>query len=174
MTVSGDFMAEEGAHLDVNVEKISTDVIMNIRFVTRDGTFVAGGDYFVPEGVQNYTVLNQYMPEGYEMDVAGDFMAKAGASMDVPVHKVVAENPTTGNTGSTGNSSSSSSTTTVSSDSSSDNSDVVKANTPADNSTKIIPQTGLSIESPVLLGVMMVSALVAAAAYLFVIRKQLN
>ena len=48
MTVSGDFMAEDGGKLVVNIEKISTDVIMNIRFVTVDGEFVAGGDYFIP------------------------------------------------------------------------------------------------------------------------------
>ncbi len=48
MTVSGDFMAEDGGKLVVNIEKISTDVIMNIRFVTVDGEFVAGGDYFLP------------------------------------------------------------------------------------------------------------------------------
>lgn len=52
--------------------------------------------------------------------------------------------------------------------------EVVKANTPAANTSKIIPQTGLSLKSPVLLGVMMVAALAAAALYLFVIRKKLN
>ena len=51
---------------------------------------------------------------------------------------------------------------------------MVKANTPAANTSKIIPQTGLSLKSPVLLGVMMVAALAAAALYLFVIRKKLN
>ena len=65
MTVSGDFTAEAGGKLEVNVEKImaDTDVIMNISFETADGTFVAGGDYFVPAGVQNYSVLEQYVPE---------------------------------------------------------------------------------------------------------------
>lgn len=52
--------------------------------------------------------------------------------------------------------------------------EVVKANTPAANTSKIIPQTRLSLKSPVLLGVMMVAALAAAALYLFVIRKKLN
>lgn len=52
--------------------------------------------------------------------------------------------------------------------------EVVKANAPAANTSKIIPQTGLSLKSPVLLGVMMVAALAAAGLYLFVIRKKLN
>ena len=91
MTVSGDFMAEEGSHLDVNVEKITedseTEVIMNIRFVDGNGTFIAGGDYFLPEGVQNYSILNQYVPEGYHMMVSGDFMVTEGGSQDVHVEK---------------------------------------------------------------------------------------
>ena len=88
MTVSGDFMAEEGAHLDVNVEKISTDVIMNIRFVTRDGTFVAGGDYFLPEGVQNLSILEDLVPTGYRMTETGDFMVEAGTSRDVTIELI--------------------------------------------------------------------------------------
>ena len=88
MTVSGDFMAEDGGKLVVNIEKISTDVIMNIRFVTVDGEFVAGGDYFVPAGVQNYSVLKQYVPEGYEMTVSGDFTVTAGGQEDITVEKI--------------------------------------------------------------------------------------
>ena len=91
MTVSGDFMAEEGAKLEVNVEKISTDVIMNIRFVTRDGEFVAGGDYFLPEGVQNYSILEDLVPEGYQMTVSGDFMVEAGTSRDVTIELIPTE-----------------------------------------------------------------------------------
>ena len=91
MTVSGDFMAEEGAHLDVNVEKISTDVIMNIRFVTRDGTFVAGGDYFLPEGVQNLSILEDLVPTGYRMTETGDFMVEAGTSRDVTIELIPTE-----------------------------------------------------------------------------------
>ena len=90
MTVSGDFMAEEGAKLDVNVEKINKEVIMNIRFMDGD-TFIAGGDYFVPEGVNNYSVLDQYVPEGYKIAVSGDFMAKEGASLDVRIEKLQKE-----------------------------------------------------------------------------------
>ena len=94
MTVSGDFMAEEGSHLDVNVEKITedseTEVIMNIRFVDGNGTFIAGGDYFLPEGVQNYSILEKYVPEGYHMMVSGDFMVTEGGSQDVHVEKTQA------------------------------------------------------------------------------------
>ena len=87
MSVAGDFMAEDGAKLDVPVEKINKEIIMNIRFMDGD-TFVAGGDYFVPAGVQNYSVLEKYVPEGYKMSVAGDFMAVDGAKLDVPVEKI--------------------------------------------------------------------------------------
>jgi len=87
MTVSGDFFATEGGKLDVNIQKISTDVIMNIRFMDGD-TFVAGGDYKVPEGVNNYAILEQYVPEGYEMTVSGDFMATEGGKLDVNIQKI--------------------------------------------------------------------------------------
>ena len=86
MTVSGDFMAEDGAHMVVNVEKDEKTVIMNITFKYGDVT-VAGGDYFVPEGVQNYSVLQQYVPEGYVMTVSGDFMAEDGGKLEVNLDK---------------------------------------------------------------------------------------
>ena len=88
MTVSGDFMAEAGAHLDVSVEKIEKDVIMNIRFVTADGTFVSGGDYFLPEGIQNFSILEQYVPVGYQMLESGDFTVVEGGKEDVTVEKI--------------------------------------------------------------------------------------
>ena len=54
--------------------KSEKDVVMNIRFVDEDtNEFVAGGDYFLPEGVQNYNILTKYVPEGYRMTVSGDF-----------------------------------------------------------------------------------------------------
>ena len=93
MTVSGDFMAEEGSHLDVSVEKIGEEastVVMNIRFVDGNDTFIAGGDYFLPEGVQNYSILEKYVPEGYHMMVSGDFMVTEGGSQDVHVEKTQA------------------------------------------------------------------------------------
>ena len=87
MTVSGDFMVTAGGKLDVPVEKIQKDVVMNIRFMDGD-TFVAGGDYTLPEGVQNYNILTKYVPEGYRMTVSGDFMVTAGGKLDVPVEKI--------------------------------------------------------------------------------------
>ena len=91
MCVAGDFMVTDGGKLDVPVEKIPTTGIMNIRFMDGD-EFVAGGDYFLPLGVQNYSVLTKYVPEGYRMCVAGDFMVTDGGKLDVPVEKI----PTTG------------------------------------------------------------------------------
>ena len=91
MTVRGDFMAEAGAHLDVNIEKITTDVIMNVQFVTEDGTVAGGGDYFLPEGVQNYSILEQYVPEGYKLAVSGDFMVTEGGHEEVRVERISTE-----------------------------------------------------------------------------------
>ena len=89
MCVSGDFMVTAGGKLDVPVEKIPTTGIMNIRFVEQSsGTFIAGGDYILPLGVQNYSILNEYVPEGYQMCVSGDFMVTAGGKLDVPVEKI--------------------------------------------------------------------------------------
>ena len=84
MTVSGDFFAEDGGKLEVNVEKIDTTVIMNVQFMC-DGVSVGGGDCFVPAGVQNYSVLEQYVPVGYKMTVSGDFTAEDGGKLVVNV-----------------------------------------------------------------------------------------
>ena len=174
MDVAGDFMVAEGTSLDVPVTKLPAQIIMNIRFMDGD-TFVAGGDYFVTEGVNNYKVLEDlgYLPEGYEMDVAGDFMAKEGAKLDVPVHKIKdgGEDSSSSSDNTTNNNNSNNNDTkTVSSN----NNQVVKAETPADNTAKVMPQTGLNVETPVVFGVMMVAALAGAGAYLFAIRKKLN
>ena len=88
ITATGDFYAKADATLDVNVEKLVKDVVMKIRFMDGE-TFVSGGDYFLPEGVQNYSILEEYVPEGYKMSVSGDFMVAAGTSLDVPVEKLV-------------------------------------------------------------------------------------
>ena len=85
MTVSGDFNAEAGGKLVVNIEKIISNVTMNIRFVDKAGSFIGGGDYTLPEGVQNYSILQQYVPEGYKMTVSGDFMVVAGGSEEITV-----------------------------------------------------------------------------------------
>ena len=177
MDVSGDFTVAAETSLDVPVTKVPAQIIMNIRFMEGE-TFIAGGDYFVTEGVNNYSVLADlgYLPEGYEMDVAGDFMAKEGAKLDVPVHKIKDES------GDSEDSSSSSDNDTNNNNSnnnnsktvSSNNNQVVKAEAPADNTAKVMPQTGLTAETPVVFGVMMVAALAGAGAYLFAIRKKLN
>ena len=55
--------------------------------------------------------------------------------------------------------------------------DVTKSNTPADNSSKIIPQTGVSStnsNSVAGLAIVLIAALGGAAAYLFINRKKLN
>ena len=55
--------------------------------------------------------------------------------------------------------------------------DVTKSNTPADNSSKIIPQTGVSStnsNSVAGLAIVLLAALGGAAAYLFINRKKLN
>ena len=184
MTASGDFQVPaDGGQLDVNVEKITDTVIMNIRFMDGE-TFVAGGDYMLPAGVQNYSILEQYVPEGYEMDVMGDFMAAQDAKLEVPVHKIADEpedkpedKPGEGG-GDNGSDSSTPAAGTNDNGSNAQNgqtdAQVVKADVPADNSTKIMPQTGLSAEKPVVFGAMMVTGLGSAAAYLFVLRKKLN
>lgn len=72
-------------------------------------------------------------------------------------------------------SSSDNNTTTVSSNNNkTNNTEVVKAAAPADNTAKVMPQTGLTAETPVVFGIMMVAALAGAGAYLFAIRKKLN
>lgn len=75
----------------------------------------------------------------------------------------------------TSSSSDNNNTTTVSSNNNkTNNTQVVKAAAPADNTAKVMPQTGLTAETPVVFGVMMVAALAGAGAYLFAIRKKLN
>ncbi|WP_317322228.1 hypothetical protein, partial [Subdoligranulum variabile] len=60
---------------------------MNIQFKDGDEV-VAGGDYTVPAGVQNYSILEQYVPEGYKMTTTGDFMADEGAKLVVSIEKI--------------------------------------------------------------------------------------
>ncbi len=90
MTASGDFYAEDGGKLVVNIEKIATDVTMNIQFKAGDEV-IAGGDYTVPAGVQNYSVLEQYVPEGYKMTTSGDFYAEAGGKLVVNIEKIATD-----------------------------------------------------------------------------------
>ena len=88
MTESGDFMVVEGGSIDVTVKKVTSDVIMNIQFVDKAGGFIAGGDYTLPEGIQNYSILQQYVPEGYKMTVSGDFTVVEGGSEKVTVESI--------------------------------------------------------------------------------------
>ena len=90
MMTSGDFYAEAGGKLVVNIEKIATDVTMNIQFKAGDEV-IAGGDYTVPAGVQNYSVLEQYVPEGYKMTTSGDFYAEAGGKLVVNIEKIATD-----------------------------------------------------------------------------------
>ena len=71
-----------------DTESKETTVTMKIRFVDEDGNFISGGDQFLPEGIQNRSILEQYVPEGYEMTESGDFEVKEGASLDVTVRKI--------------------------------------------------------------------------------------
>ena len=89
MTMEGDFVAEDGGSLTVNIKRIQTDVKMNIQFVDESGNAVAGGDYFVPKGNNSYSVLEQYVPEGYEMTAEGDFWAEADGSLTVNITKII-------------------------------------------------------------------------------------
>lgn len=73
---------------NITVQVASTNVKMNIRFVDENGTFISGGDYFLPEGVQNYSILEQYVPEGYKMTVSGDFTVVEGGSEKVTVESI--------------------------------------------------------------------------------------
>lgn len=178
---TGDFTVTEGLYLELPVSKITPDVILNIRFM--DGkTFVAGGDYTLSEGVHSYADLTRHLPKGYAMDVTGDFMAKAGAALEVPVHKLAADPPAGNKPGNkpgskpADNKPAAAKPADKPADSGKDTkaAQVVKPNVPAANASKIIPKTGLTLKSPVLLGVMLTAALAAAALYLFVIRKKLN
>ena len=88
MAETGDFMVTDGGSRDVRVEKLDDTVIMNIRFVLADGTFIAGGDYFLPEGIQNFEILEQYLPEGFKLMEFGDFFVTDGGKEDVTVEEI--------------------------------------------------------------------------------------
>ena len=63
LTASGDFLAADGGKLVVTIEAVAIDVAMHIQS-QRGDEVVAGGDYFVPAGVQNYSVPDKNVPEG--------------------------------------------------------------------------------------------------------------
>ena len=54
-------------------EEEVTTAIANVQFVDADGNAVGGGYYTLPAGVQNISILSQYVPEAYTLAEAGDF-----------------------------------------------------------------------------------------------------
>ena len=70
-----------------SVVQAEESVTMNIQFKDGDEV-VAGGDYTVPAGVQNYSVLTQYVPAGYQMTASGDFYAEDGGKLVVNIEKI--------------------------------------------------------------------------------------
>ena len=91
ITSQGDLLSlYVGSVIEVTVKANETqkDVIMKVQFVDETGTVVGGGDYFVPEGINNYSILEQYLPAGYEMTVSGDFNT-ANGPLTVSVKKIV-------------------------------------------------------------------------------------
>ena len=86
----------------VHAEETAETVTMNIQFMDGDEV-VAGGDYTVPAGVQNYSVLEQYVPAGYKMITSGDFYAAKGGKEVVRIsayrksfHRCYNEHPVQG------------------------------------------------------------------------------
>ena len=87
---AGDFYVEAGGVYQAKVNKAVEEVenvITNVQFVDAAGNAVGGGDYFLPAGVQNLSVLNEYVPEGYKLAEAGDFYVVAGGSYQAKVVK---------------------------------------------------------------------------------------
>ena len=69
------------------IEATSQTVIQNIVFMY-NGQSVGGGDYFLTKGNNNYSVLEQYVPEGYKMTPSGDFYADGTNTIFVNVEKI--------------------------------------------------------------------------------------
>src|SRR5699024_12069197 len=88
MLESGDFFVTEGGQEDVTVEKIAFAARRSSGLVTVDGEFIAGGDYFLPEGIQNMSILEEYLPEGYKMMESGDFFVTEGGQEDITVEQI--------------------------------------------------------------------------------------
>ena len=87
MTTSGDFYADGTNTIFVNVVPEVETVIQKIVFMY-NGQSVGGGDYFVTKGNNNYSVLEQYVPEGYKMTTSGDFYADGTNTIFVNVEKI--------------------------------------------------------------------------------------
>ena len=96
-----------------------------------------------------------------------------GGSLYVTANVVPASaDPTTPSTGdTTGNNN----TTTVTSTGTTADNTVVKSDAPADNTAKVLPQTGVESNAPVIgFVVVLLAAMGGAAGYLFVVLKKLN
>ena len=116
-------------------------------------------------------------PELATMTVGDKFVAdEKGGVISITANIVTREAGQGGSTGgnnggSTGSSEQSGATATAAS---AGNDTVVKTAAPADNSVKILPQTGFTAEAPAVFGGMLFAALAGAGAYLFGMRKKLN
>ena len=116
-------------------------------------------------------------PELKTMTVGDKFVAdEKGGVISITANIVTREAGQGGSTGgnnggSTGTSEQSGATATAAS---AGNDTVVKTAAPADNSVKILPQTGFTAEAPAVFGGMLFAALAGAGAYLFGMRKKLN
>ena len=70
-----------------NSPEENKSVIVKYQFVC-DGKFVAGGDCFVPSGIQNYSVFEEYLPEGYTRVTGGDTTITEGETYVIRVEKI--------------------------------------------------------------------------------------
>lgn len=118
-------------------------------------------------------------PELATMTVGDKFVADEKGGVISITANIVAKTEDTGDTGATGGDSGSDSsnknnTTTATATSANSGEEVVKADTPADPTVKVLPQTGVRVETPVVFGGMLFAALAGAGAYLFAMRKKLN
>ena len=114
-------------------------------------------------------------PELATMTVGDKFVADEKGGVISITANIVAKTEDTGDTGATGgDSSNKNNTTTATATSANSGEEVVKADTPADPTVKVLPQTGVRVETPVVFGGMLFAALAGAGAYLFAMRKKLN
>ena len=58
---------------------------ITVKFVDERGNVVLEKKLSFEEGVYNYSILEQYLPEGYEMKTSGDFRAVNGATIEARV-----------------------------------------------------------------------------------------
>ena len=178
-------VAENTETLNINVVKENTPVSMLVTYAyEHDGKVeyvgakhtitLAVGTYCYKDLADNKT-LN--VPDGYKLaDEKATFaVTKDTETLNVNVVKADVNQPadTTTNTPNTNKTNTTTATAAVASGDS--NNAVVKASAPANNTTKILPQTGnQGVVSPVSFVVVLCAALAGAAVYLFAVRKKLN